>query len=1599
MKRVFSVCLLVLSGLLWPSLSMAQTMDFGDAPDTYGTLLASNGARHTIGGPRLGATVDAESEGFDSFAAVGDDLDGIDDEDGIVFITPLIKDPSSSTSRVAVTVNQITFLDAWMDMNKDGDFSDGSEQIFTSQLLSSGVNILSFTLPSTVSLGKAVFRFRVSSAGGLSYDSAAVDGEVEDYAKNVIALGGAVSIHAPDGLADPLTIDRVGADLRIRASDMTELFTMTVSSSPSVTIEGTDGDDHFVLDLAGGFPMPASVFLVKGGNEGVGGDALTIKNATVTDVEHMFSSEQSGSIEIDTETPISYSGLEPIFDLVTATNKTFTFGALSETIMLEDDGDVADGESFVDSNLGGESVTFTHPTSKITVNAGQGTNIIRVRQIDDSYSGDIVINGGTEDDYLHADWTDGNPLLNGLLFDSMSDGASGDSVIVENGTVPEVELVYNAAYNGIMVIDGGVLTYTTVLPVRDELTSATKVINLRPTDDGGTFGDDIYNANNRSKLTVDSGGDTYTFVDPTSSVTLNGGIDSDELVLTKMDGLTNLPVIINGNAGDDTFKIDFVNGNPLTTAGITFNGGSQFTGGDNLILENGSGDLSTYVYANANDGTITVDGGLATYTGLEPIVDHLSIKERVFTFSAVDDIATLGDDGVSGDGYSKLETIPPTSETTTFLNADSLMIINLGDGEDDIHIKNMDYLAGPDSLIVYGQDGDDDFLVRPDSTYVVHVDGGDPTSSPGDTFEFDLSLLTGKLLTYFDLPPDAGYWWVTPGYENVSFKDVEYVPYKFFLLTPIHTITGVSQLPTFTWDYGTDTFAKIADIYVEADPDTTFDSSLHLLKDELDSALKTIDFDWDEDGLKLIANTVYYWRAVANIGGDNAGEGNGLTGYRHRIQSIADFTAELDYPHDGLATQDETFEFRFNVGHELHTATYLVEVDGPIFDPTDGLDVGSIVVSDERFDVSDLPSDIYAGGTYTWRIKTFIGSAVAGISDIATFSILGGVIVPTLSYPIDDLWVYQNEIDFSWYPSAPFGDLRFDLEYINTSAGEVFTGTPDVSDIEGLSQSEDLLPGKAYSWRVRTTHVPSGLVSAWSAAETFTTLGPGTARQPVLSWPIEGAEIHTTAPQLNWSVEGDATGLTYEIVWRPRGAFSDFEETSSDQSLVITGLGGGIIYEWKVRSVNTNGDKSAYSDLETFVVSTVLPASKAVTAAMGDDYVISTLLPSFKWYPDGDARQIADYELQWSTDLAFGDVAGHVTGLSESEYALSDAEILSAGTEYFWRVAARRTDGSVSDWTRADANGAFSTTTANGSLVPSPSGPKNVVLIETDRAVLNWQVHGRLDFVDDFEVQVSRESSFETVRSYHTRDFIQEVDDLERGALYHWRVRSKIGPFYSSYSAPRAFIVENSEGPVQPIPAGPASGEVLETRQPVLSWFTVGDPATPILYRLELSTNASFDDATMIEDIQTSFFKVPLLESGFYFWRVTAYSEGAHVSPVSETSTFSTAGFAVSSDDPINDTTSEIPLTTRLLQNYPNPFNPQTTIGFELPEPSNVRIRVYDVQGRLIRLLLDAQMPGGEHTVTWNARDELGNEVASGMYLYELSTPEFRATRQLVLIK
>ena len=85
---------------------------------------------------------------------------------------------------------------------------------------------------------------------------------------------------------------------------------------------------------------------------------------------------------------------------------------------------------------------------------------------------------------------------------------------------------------------------------------------------------------------------------------------------------------------------------------------------------------------------------------------------------------------------------------------------------------------------------------------------------------------------------------------------------------------------------------------------------------------------------------------------------------------------------------------------------------------------------------------------------------------------------------------------------------------------------------------------------------------------------------------------------------------------------------------------------------------------------------------------------------------------------------------------------------------------------------------------------------------------------------------------------------------------------------------------------------------------------------------------------------------------------------------------------------------TQVEQNFPNPFNPTTSIAFTMPAKGRVSLKVFDVRGRMVEELVNGEREAGRHVVNFD-----GSRLASGLYMYQITTKDQTITRQMTLVK
>ena len=94
-----------------------------------------------------------------------------------------------------------------------------------------------------------------------------------------------------------------------------------------------------------------------------------------------------------------------------------------------------------------------------------------------------------------------------------------------------------------------------------------------------------------------------------------------------------------------------------------------------------------------------------------------------------------------------------------------------------------------------------------------------------------------------------------------------------------------------------------------------------------------------------------------------------------------------------------------------------------------------------------------------------------------------------------------------------------------------------------------------------------------------------------------------------------------------------------------------------------------------------------------------------------------------------------------------------------------------------------------------------------------------------------------------------------------------------------------------------------------------------------------------------------------------------------------------------------LPTEFALHNNYPNPFNPVTNITYDIASATDVTLEIYNVMGQRVRTLAQGSHEPGRYRVMWNATNDYGQSLSSGMYIYRIQAGDFVSVKKLILMK
>jgi hypothetical protein len=166
-------------------------------------------------------------------------------------------------------------------------------------------------------------------------------------------------------------------------------------------------------------------------------------------------------------------------------------------------------------------------------------------------------------------------------------------------------------------------------------------------------------------------------------------------------------------------------------------------------------------------------------------------------------------------------------------------------------------------------------------------------------------------------------------------------------------------------------------------------------------------------------------------------------------------------------------------------------------------------------------------------------------------------------------------------------------------------------------------------------------------------------------------------------------------------------------------------------------------------------------------------------------------------------------------------------------------------------------------------------------------------------------------------------------------------------------------------------------------WLLVNNQRHSLLCRDSLVTSLT---CTLPDDSTLNNCRILLVDSSFLYPQVVMTDTTDSV-------------FHLGTGSAVGDPMQLLPDRFELAQNFPNPFNPETEIMFSVPNPSAVRIQIFNVMGQLVRTLADTHYPMGVHRITWDGRSDANVAVGAGVYIYRMQAPGFVQVRKMLLMK
>jgi uncharacterized lipoprotein YddW (UPF0748 family) len=293
--------------------------------------------------------------------------------------------------------------------------------------------------------------------------------------------------------------------------------------------------------------------------------------------------------------------------------------------------------------------------------------------------------------------------------------------------------------------------------------------------------------------------------------------------------------------------------------------------------------------------------------------------------------------------------------------------------------------------------------------------------------------------------------------------------------------------------------------------------------------------------------------------------------------------------------------------------------------------------------------------------------------------------------------------------------------------------------------------------------------------------------------------------------------------------------------------------------------------------------------------------------------------------------------------------------------------------------------TVNPPPVPVLVSPENIAINIADTVVLKWNYP---NLSSSYRLQVATDPAFTSeifVDQDNIADTFKVLTGLNGQTQYYWRLNSSNAGGTSSFSGAYSFTTGFPVSPILFYPDNNMGSIPVDT---VLYWnasVSAQNYDLMLARSLDFAQSSIFADTTGLTD--TTFAVSGLNFNTFYFWKIRGNNQFGK-------SNWTTPWRFKTVDPTGIDGQLSLPNSFALEQNYPNPFNPTTRIRFNIAQAGNASLKIYNLLGQEVAILLHEFMNPGTYDIEFNA-----SKLASGIYFYRIKVNDFSASKKMILMK